>query len=106
FLAAAWQFKSRRRLRDARNAYDKALALCNKHVKLSSAAEARIHGELGEVSLTLRDDQRAFKHFTKATGLDPSAWTHWSSLARSHERLGEWRKAAEAFDKAIKLNPK
>jgi tetratricopeptide (TPR) repeat protein len=105
YLAAARQFKSRWRLKEAGPAYDKALALCNKHVKRTREVQAQIHAERGEVHTFLGENKDALKHFTKATGLAPSVWTHWNGRAHSHQRLGEWERAVEASDRALRLGP-
>ncbi|MFI5461294.1 MAG: tetratricopeptide repeat protein, partial [Isosphaerales bacterium] len=117
FRTAGRLFKDRRLFDDADKAYSGAVGLLKDGVESSQQLQAKVHAELAEVqesraSVTFNDEpkrksyyQDACKHFLDATRLDDTVWTYWSGLARSHERLGEWKEARREFEKALKLNP-
>jgi WD40 repeat protein/tetratricopeptide (TPR) repeat protein len=106
YLAAARQFKSQQRPEDAGPAYEKAISLSNIHVKLTRQELARIHFERGQLHTLSRQHEAARQHFKKATELDELVWNYWNELGSTHQRMNDWKEAAEAFDMAIKLNPK
>jgi tetratricopeptide (TPR) repeat protein len=117
YLAAGRQFKERGLFDDADRAYSGAIGLFRGGVESSPQLRAKVHAELAEVQenrayQTFNDEpkrksyfQAARDRFVDATALDDTVVTYWSGLARSHQRLGEWKEARQAFEKALKLKP-
>ena|SRR5579871_6138544 len=49
--------------------------------------------------------KEALMRWEKATKLDPTYPAAWNDLAIGYEQLGQFAKAREAYDAALKLNP-
>jgi len=49
--------------------------------------------------------QEAIKLLTQATRMQPSSWRSWELLGECYTRTSELWKAADAFEKVLKLNP-
>ena len=57
-----------------------------------------LYGGLPEAS-----NEAAVEHFTKAAELDPSFLNHYLELGITYEKMKEWAKAKECYEKVIEL---
>ncbi|MEO8681094.1 MAG: tetratricopeptide repeat protein [Vicinamibacterales bacterium] len=84
------------RYKEALEAFEKAIALSpNSSLTLSQA---------GAASQMMGDDKRALDYYERATAIQPRAET-FSSMGTIYYRLGEYAKAAAAYEGAVLIRP-
>jgi len=98
---------------ERREAFQKAVDLCpsfaEAHVNLADALEhlARIPRELSQAALTSKNDlfDKAIGQYRKALELNRNLFASHLGLAETYATIGLYKKAEDAFKKALALRP-
>ncbi len=96
-LVAARRASDSGRSDDARRLYAQAIA--------ASPDSAFLYRDLASVELAAKAIDQAVVHLQKATALDPGDVRAWLSLGAAFEKLGELDQAADAYGRALRLEP-
>jgi tetratricopeptide (TPR) repeat protein len=96
-VAAAKRASESGRTEDARRLYGQAIA--------ASPDSAFLYRDLARVELSGNAPALAVTHLQKATGLDPADLQSWLMLGETLERLEECDAAADAYRRALSIEP-
>ena len=87
-----------------RSEYKEAVAYLEGCLRIDPLSD-QAHSIAGALYLRLHQVDRALPHIQKVLELQPDAAMDWNNLGVCHQLKGELQKAAEAFGKAVSLEP-
>jgi protein O-mannosyl-transferase len=74
-------------------------------LKMSFEERGELHNNLGLAEFHVGRSSEALLHFRKAVAYGPQVALFWSNLGGAYGSGGDYRRAAEAFDQALKIEP-
>ncbi len=96
-VAAARHASESGRTDEARRLYEQAIS--------ASPDSAFLYRDLGLVELAAKAAEQGAQHLQKATELDPGDARSWVGLGKAFEALGDLDRAADAYRRAMSLDP-